>query len=62
MRSQSSPPSSLIFIIICLGACSLLAGGGEVILSEFMAVNTSGLADEDGDDSDWIELSNIFGT
>jgi len=62
MRSQSSPPSSLIFIIICLGACSLLAGGGEVILSEFMAVNTSGLADEDGDDSDWIELSNISGT
>jgi len=61
MRSQSSPLSALIFIICYLGACSLLAGGAEVIISEFLAVNTSGLADENGDDSDWIELSNISG-
>ncbi|MFT5525431.1 MAG: hypothetical protein ACI9HK_003399, partial [Pirellulaceae bacterium] len=28
------------------------------IISEFLAVNDTSLADEDGDDSDWIELSN----
>jgi CotH protein/lamin tail-like protein len=30
----------------------------DVILSEFMAVNESTLADEDGDYSDWVELYN----
>ncbi len=29
-----------------------------VLLNEFMAANTSGLRDEDGDHSDWIELRN----
>ncbi len=61
MRSQTSPICPLIFILCCLGACSFLADGGEVIISEFLAVNTSGLADENGDDSDWIELSSISG-
>jgi hypothetical protein len=36
-----------------------LAGGTDIIISEFLATNTRGLTDEDGDDSDWIELSNI---
>ena len=31
---------------------------GVVVLSEFLAVNSSGLADEDGERSDWIELYN----
>jgi hypothetical protein len=31
---------------------------GDVIISEFMAVNTRTLADENGDYSDWIELNN----
>jgi len=61
MRSQTSPICPLIFILCYLGACSFLADGGEVIISEFLAVNTSGLADENGDDSDWIELSSISG-
>ncbi len=36
-------------------------GGSEakgVILNEFLAVNSKGLRDEDGDNSDWIELLN----
>ncbi|MEM7392665.1 MAG: lamin tail domain-containing protein, partial [Verrucomicrobiota bacterium] len=31
----------------------------DLIISEFMAVNNSGLLDEDGDSSDWIELHNV---
>jgi hypothetical protein len=34
------------------------AGTERVVISEFLASNGSGLADEDGDNSDWIELYN----
>jgi hypothetical protein len=33
-------------------------GAGDLIINEFMAANGSGLIDEDGDYSDWIELYN----
>lgn len=33
--------------------------GSGVVISEFMARNSSSLADEDGDQSDWIELQNL---
>src|SRR5262245_14535399 len=29
-----------------------------VVINEFMALNTSGIQDQDGDRSDWVELSN----
>ncbi|HEY3392942.1 MAG TPA: lamin tail domain-containing protein, partial [Lacipirellulaceae bacterium] len=29
-----------------------------VVINEFLALNTNGLSDEDGDESDWIELRN----
>ena len=32
---------------------------GDVVIAEFMAVNSSTLADEDGDFSDWVELRNV---
>jgi hypothetical protein len=32
--------------------------GAEPVISEFMADNESGLRDEDGDRSDWIEIHN----
>ncbi|MFT5123320.1 MAG: hypothetical protein ACI97B_001953 [Verrucomicrobiales bacterium] len=32
---------------------------GQVLLTEFMASNDTGLQDEDGDYSDWIELCNV---
>ena len=31
----------------------------EVVISEFLASNISGLTDEDGENSDWIELLNL---
>ncbi|MEX2185449.1 MAG: lamin tail domain-containing protein [Pirellulales bacterium] len=40
-----------------LEARHLLAA--QPIISEFMASNRGGLADEDGDESDWIEISNV---
>lgn len=30
----------------------------ELVINEFMAINDSGLRDEDGDESDWIEIAN----
>ncbi|MFT5856591.1 MAG: hypothetical protein ACI8XO_003845 [Verrucomicrobiales bacterium] len=36
-----------------------LVSAVDVIISEILASNTSGLTDEDGDDSDWIELTNL---
>lgn len=33
----------------------------DVVISEFLASNVSGLTDEDGENSDWIELSNLSG-
>lgn len=35
-----------------------LPAAGDVVISEFMAANSSGLLDDDGDASDWIELHN----
>ncbi|KKL69632.1 hypothetical protein LCGC14_2112980, partial [marine sediment metagenome] len=36
----------------------LVLDGGPLVISEFMAINDSGLTDEDGDHSDWIEIYN----
>ena len=38
-----------------------LALAGDVVVSEFQAVNRSTIADQDGEFSDWIEIQN-FGT
>lgn len=43
--------------LVAGGAVASVASGAPVI-SEFLAVNTGGLRDEDGDSSDWIELYN----
>ena len=37
------------------------ANAQDVVISEFLASNVSGLTDEDGENSDWIELSNLSG-
>src|SRR3954468_4322163 len=36
----------------------LLMSAAEPVISEFMASNTSGISDDDGLKSDWIEISN----
>jgi hypothetical protein len=46
---------------LALGLAISLFGGvtfGQVVISEFLAVNGSGLTDEDGDVSDWVEFFN----
>ena len=45
-------------LLLWLGLISGLSSFGGPIISEFMAANASGLADEDGDFSDWIEIHN----
>ena len=44
----------LATVLVCGGA----AAAPSVVISEIMAGNSSTLADEDGDYSDWIELYN----
>jgi hypothetical protein len=48
------------FLALLPGLASLSAQ--DVVISEFLASNVSGLTDEDGDESDWIELSNQSGS
>ena len=50
---------SFLFLlaVFSLSACRLHAQG-DVVISEFLASNSSGLLDQDGDASDWIELYN----
>src|SRR5205814_1407098 len=50
-------------LICCVGLALLMSASGvsaqtNVLITEFMASNTSTLADEDGDFSDWIEIYN----
>ena len=47
-----------LLLLLC-GAC---AGGADFILTEFMAANTTILADEDGAFPDWIEIHNPTGS
>jgi hypothetical protein len=61
---RSAPPAptwlakALAHALLWLLALALPLSAQEVIVSEFMAANSSGLKDEDGDFSDWIELYN----
>lgn len=48
---------SLLFLALC--AAWLAPARAQVIVSEFVASNQSGLRDEDGERSDWIELQNL---
>jgi len=43
-----------------MGACN--SSASPVVISEFVASNTSGLRDVDGETSDWIELHNTGAT
>ena len=44
------------FVLALAWACEF--AGAQVVINEFMASNSSTLADQDGDYSDLIELSN----
>jgi len=45
-----------LFVIVC--AASLARAAEPVFISEFLASNSGGLRDEDGDAPDWIEIFN----
>ena len=58
MRSlPTTQRAGLLGLLILLPLCSSAAAQGMVI-AEFLASNDGLLLDEDGDDSDWIELEN----
>ncbi|MEM7392324.1 MAG: lamin tail domain-containing protein, partial [Verrucomicrobiota bacterium] len=57
MNSQA--PKSFFTVVLLLFA---LQTHGEVVISEFMAINNGVLLDEFGDDPDWIELHNPAAT
>ena len=39
--------------------CQASLSAQNLVISEFMAANTNGLKDEDGDRSDWLEILNV---
>ena len=48
-----------LFLVALLAASfSLQAQSGRVLITEFMAVNSNSIVDEDGQHSDWIEIYN----
>ena len=54
---------ALLFFFLCLLVAAWApALHGQAIISEFMAGNHSGLTDEDGETSDWIEIYNTNST
>ena len=48
----------LVVLTAALSHLSMTRAQGGVRISEFMAVNDTGLDDEDRDESDWIEIHN----
>ncbi len=46
------------FLVLYIYSALQAADGPSVRINEFLAINSNGLADEDGDRSDWIELHN----
>src|SRR5689334_2452879 len=51
-----------IFFLLLVLLPILARAQSSVIISEFLAHNTSGIVDEDGDFSDWIEIYNSGAT
>ncbi len=45
-------------VVACCGLGLVLHASGQVVITEFVAGNTTGIQDSDGDRSDWIELHN----
>lgn len=49
---------SLLILILSFIVFSVSGNSQKILISEFMAINSNGLIDEDGERSDWIELYN----
>ena len=48
----------LIFALLALSWAAAQLNAQAVVITEFLAENSDGLRDSDGDSSDWIELFN----
>lgn len=48
----------LFFLAILMGSMMTYGQSSRVLISEFMAVNTTNITDEDGEFSDWLEIYN----
>lgn len=57
MKASITIRSLLIFCILFFCGNSY-ANSQKILITEFMAINSNGLIDEDGERSDWIELYN----
>ena len=47
-----------IYRVVWVLLALVFSAQGEIVISEFLADNSSGIKDEDGDRNDWIELYN----
>lgn len=61
IRSTRCFSALLTFLVSVLVSSCVSTQAAAVIISEFVASNSTGLPDEDGDHSDWIELFNTSG-
>jgi len=57
-----SAKTALAACLAVLSAARFVPAADDVLITEFMASNESALQDDDGDDSDWIELYNAGAT
>src|SRR5215212_7514139 len=49
----------LTSVLLVFAFASQSSAGSAVVITEFMAANSTTLADEDGEFSDWIEIHNV---
>ena len=62
MRRKTWAIVPAMLALMLSSTSQLWAGSGELLITEFMASNSSTLNDEDGDQSDWIEIYNPGGS
>ena len=58
MMTYSSLLKKSIFLFLFISANYVFADSNEILITEFMAINSNILADEDGEHPDWIEIYN----
>lgn len=58
MPNRNLNTSILILLLLVLTSGNLCAESQKILISEFMAINDKTIDDEDGDNSDWLELYN----
>ncbi len=52
----------IIFVLLLIPITILIGNSQKILINEFLTSNATGIVDEDGDYSDWIELYNTTNT